>query len=98
MKYKVDVEERTVRLAGDLDLATAPDFVRAVSCLDGTSGDLIVDLAGVEFLDSSGLRAIFDVARTMEGRGRVVLRNPPPQARRVLELVGAATFVEIRFD
>jgi anti-sigma B factor antagonist/stage II sporulation protein AA (anti-sigma F factor antagonist) len=98
MKYMVDVEARTVRLAGDLDLASAPDLIRAVASLDGTSGDLVVDLAEVEFLDSSGLRAIFDIARSMQGRGRVVLLRPAPQARRVLEMVDAASFVEIRFD
>jgi anti-sigma B factor antagonist len=98
MRCTVDVEGRTIRLHGDLDLASAPGFDRAVAPLTDLPGDIVIEMDGVDFLDSSGLRSVFDLAKAIEGRGRVVVRRPTPQARRVLELVRAELLVEVRPD
>ena len=47
----------TVSVGGELNLATADEFSRAV--LSGlATGAVIVDLRGVTFMDSSGVRAL----------------------------------------
>ncbi|HEY4428784.1 MAG TPA: anti-sigma factor antagonist [Solirubrobacteraceae bacterium] len=50
---------RTLSLRGDLDVASAPMLERAIAgmCAAGAT-EIVLDLGGVEFMDSSGLNAI----------------------------------------
>lgn len=53
-----------VEVVGDLDLATAPNLVEAIpSQQPGGTVRIAFDLAGVRFIDSSGLRAMLQVRR-----------------------------------
>jgi anti-sigma B factor antagonist len=74
--------------AGDLDLAAAGMFVEAVNAaFTETLASVILDLAAVRFLDSSGLGALLTLHSRCQTES-VGLRtiNAPKQARRVLEL------------
>ena len=51
-------------------------------------GRLRIDLSGLQFVDTSGVRAFVDVAEKASHRGGLVLHGLPPQLRRVMELVG----------
>jgi anti-sigma B factor antagonist len=78
-------------VTGDLDLEGRVILEAAVAEHDAASG-LTIDLAGVEFVDSSGLRALLWAnRRATEAGGDVVLRSPTPQLRRVLEITGTAS-------
>jgi anti-sigma B factor antagonist len=51
---------------------------------------LVVDLSGLEFMDSSALRVLLRAAKRLEAAGRALrLVNPVGEVRRVLELIGA---------
>ena len=47
-----------LRPVGDLDLLTAPVLTEALAQRGGSGVTLVIDLAAVTFLDSSGLRAL----------------------------------------
>jgi anti-sigma B factor antagonist len=78
----------TVVLGGEIDLATAADMRRRL--FDDTSADVVVaDLAGVGFMDSSGLRALLEVRSRLLAEGRTLtLVNLPAQVRRLFEIAG----------
>jgi anti-anti-sigma factor len=79
----------TLRPAGELDIATAPRLERAL--MDGRRrGDRVVlDLADLEFLDSTGLRVIVRaVEAATTGGWELTLRPGPPAVRRVFEISG----------
>ncbi|HEY1488943.1 MAG TPA: STAS domain-containing protein [Micromonosporaceae bacterium] len=63
-------EATVVAAVGDIDLATASRFTEAISgVLQHTAGGpVIVDLAGVGFCDSSGVRALVHGRRLAEER------------------------------
>jgi len=86
-----------VRLDGELDLATVPLFTEALLEL-AAEREIYLDLATLTFLDSSGLHAILDVARSEDGDRSVILVNPTAAIRRSLEIAGVAEHprVEIR--
>jgi anti-sigma B factor antagonist len=87
---QVQVEaQRAVRISGELDLWTAPQLRDALLPLLSSDGDLVVDLAAVDFIDGAGLRPLLLAARRLEGRGRVVLRSPSSSVSRVLSLIQA---------
>jgi anti-sigma B factor antagonist len=91
---KVTVVEQRGRLTvaaiiGELDLTGAPEaYVRATSLL-GDHPDLIVDLSGVTFCDSTGFNALLRLRRrVMEAEGWLALAAPPAQIGRLLTLIG----------
>ena len=74
-------------LSGDLDLASRSAAVRA--CLSPGHVDIIVDLAGVVFMDCAGYGALI-AARTVLERigGSLTLTNPCGEPLRLLSLIG----------
>ena len=79
----------TVRPAGELDIGTAPRLERAL--LEGRrAGDRVVlDLSGLQFIDSTGLRVIVQaVEAARRGRWELRLRQGPRAVRRVFEIAG----------
>ncbi len=76
--------EGVMWLSGELDMANADSFLeRTMGHLDGQP-TAVLDLSALTFVDSSGIRAILRMVRT-EG---VVVRNPQPNVRNVLEIAG----------
>jgi len=78
-------------ICGECDLSNA-DEIEAWLISFGP-GPLDVDLAGVTFLDSSGLYALMRVTRKNPSL-RVV--NPSPIVRRVLEVTGTTYLIDDR--
>jgi anti-sigma B factor antagonist len=78
-----------VSVSGELDAATANDLEAALAA--GVPGGTMVelDLGGVGFIDSSGLRALLVSQQTAEQTGgSLVLVATTPAVDRLLELTG----------
>ena len=59
---------------------------------------LVLDLAGVTFMDSSGIALILRAQQRMQLLdGSLLVRNVPQQARRVLDAAGIGRLVTIRY-
>ena len=72
---------------GEIDAHTAPTLAAAMMQLP--AGVVTVDVAGVSFMDSSGLRVLLDVAtRAREGGGDLVIVHPTPGIARLVEISG----------
>ncbi|GAA2588077.1 STAS domain-containing protein [Actinomadura fulvescens] len=79
-----------VRLRGELDIANADDLRQALSSARREHGDIVIlDLTGLEFMDSHGLSVIIGCykAATAAGGG-VSLAAPRSIVRRTLEVTG----------
>jgi anti-sigma B factor antagonist len=74
------------RLVGEVDLSNA-DELRALAP-ETDDGDLVLELSGLAFMDSTGLRGMIELARGLEPGGRLVLRNPSPAVDRLFEVTG----------
>lgn len=72
-------------LVGELDSATVPELVDALSTLNGER-DVKLDLAGLTFIDSSGLHAIVAYARSREPDGTVTLCDVSRDIVRIFEI------------
>jgi anti-sigma B factor antagonist len=77
-------------LAGELDLATVPRVEQAADALlAGEPQRLVVDLSGLRFIDSSGLRAIVVLNQRADQEGWALeLVRPSEQVRRVFQISG----------
>jgi len=74
---------------GEIDFHTAPALTEAVREAEGPWRDVVVDLSGVPFMDSSGVHALVDVLHRCRARGgRLTARGVREQPARLLDLVG----------
>jgi anti-anti-sigma factor len=73
------------RLYGELDLAKAADLDGILGEEAAQGGDMKLDLSEVEFLDSAAMGVLARVARTLEGRGRLILQSPSKAVRLAFE-------------
>ncbi|MFI6316340.1 STAS domain-containing protein [Nonomuraea sp. NPDC050556] len=72
-----------LRIEGDLDYGALPALTHALDSLPGDS-DVVVDLAGVTFIDVGCLRALVNAAERLGLR----VHSAPPPVRRLLHLTG----------
>ena len=78
-----------VSLRGELDLAAVDEFTAAVTTALAQCQQLELDLGGLVFLDSAGLRAIVAIHNASRTRGFTYgLRPGPPQVQRLFALTG----------
>ena len=90
----------TVKLAGSLDTATAPDLERQLTpVLASPIKDLVFDLAQLKFISSAGLR-VFSAARKIlkERGGQASFVNMQSQIQEVFEIMQSLPGVAIFKD
>ena len=90
-RITVDRDESCTVLTmfGYLDIATSQELQDAVAALDDSVRGIVLDLAGVDFIDSSGLRALLDVERVATAADRTFsIVRPSANAVRLMEMTG----------
>jgi len=76
-----------VALRGVLDVADAVSVAAALTAVAARERDIIIDLAGLEFIDSSGVAALVRGRRqARHAGGELLLAAPQQQVLRVLTL------------
>src|SRR4051812_46831827 len=79
--------DRVVMLAGEVDMATAPEFAAAVASLCTSDARVVFDLTSVTFMDSSGLSVIAaSLARFGPDGGTACVRGASPMIRRTIQI------------
>ncbi|MET0132161.1 MAG: STAS domain-containing protein [Kibdelosporangium sp.] len=85
-----------VRLLGDVDLATAPVFQRAVQEQVSQRQKFVVDMDGVDFLSSAGLAVLVDVRQQMADQNlKWAVVAARQTVTRPLEITGLLTILPI---
>ena len=75
-----------VTVVGEVDLASEPAMRAQIEqALSAAPDELVFDLAGVQFIDSSGVAQMLVAAKRVAA---VSVRNPSRIAQRVLEVSG----------
>lgn len=89
-----------VVLAGELDLGEAGEATRALAAAaGGARGGVVVDLTGLDFLGSTGIRVLIDASADALSRGlgfRAVPGDGP--ARRIIDMLGLAERLGVEGD
>ncbi|MGI8983561.1 MAG: STAS domain-containing protein [Acidimicrobiales bacterium] len=89
-------EPPILKLRGEVDIATIAILEGSLSTLADGSGDIVVDLADVDFIGLAGLEVLCGRARCMHQRGdRLVISSPPPIARRVIDILGVGELLSL---
>lgn len=93
----VDQFARCLHVSGEFDLAGVGRFAGAAAALTvNRRGDVVVDLAGLRFVDAAGLSALVVLRNTLGELGHdLVLRNVPSPAARVFRVAGLADLLPV---
>lgn len=85
---------------GRVDSSTAPELGEALEGqLTGGSKNLVVDLAGVEYMSSAGLRELVAaLKRAKAAGGDVCLSQLSDRVKEVMELAGLDSIFEVYDD
>lgn len=79
-----------VELVGDIDGNTAPEAqTKILTLVDKPGSKLILDLGGVAYMSSAGLRLLLVIYRKIVGKGgKVVVANIPANIAGTMEATG----------
>ncbi len=81
--------DRLLVVQGELDIATAPELVTMLARMRAHRHPVVLDLAGVTFMDSTGLTMLMDAWLESERDGwSFSVRAASPAVRRVVALAG----------
>lgn len=100
-QLKVDVRYQADRavlcLEGELDLASAPLLEKQIDGIElGTTSTVVLDLQKLQFIDSTGLRAILSAqARLRERGGELAVTPGSSQVQRLLAITRADEHLRI---
>lgn len=86
--------EGGLSVSGEIDAHTAPRVADAIAASE--LSDLSIDMSGVEFVDSSGLRVLVEAHQRLEsGGGRLRLVGASPAVKRLLEISGVDEYLHV---
>jgi len=83
-----------VYIKGELDLAAAEQFQRAVEPLaNDTTKLLVIHLDELTYIDSTGIGMLVALLKTRKKQGaRFAIENVPPKVQRLFDLTGVSYF------
>ena len=76
MLFRAATSGSTIQLSGELDLSTVGQLNEALAPLVSPGGAITLDLSELEFMDSSALQAIYEAAKSLDGRGCLIIHGP----------------------
>ena len=88
-----------ISLEGRLDTSTSADFDFALEPYSDKPTKLVVDLAGVQYVSSAGLRVFLMLAKKLQkSQGALVLCNLTPSVKEVFDIAGFSKMLNIQSD
>ena len=91
-----EADPSMIRVTGEIDAHTAPDMEEVFASADASS-ELSVEMSGVSFVDSTGLRVLVSThKRLADAGGELVLRSPSRSVMRLLEITGLSGELSVR--
>ncbi|WP_420451501.1 STAS domain-containing protein [Ilumatobacter sp.] len=96
LRFVLRAHGRRLEVSGDLDTITAPDVEDALAVASAGVGDVVVDVTHLDVLAAAGVSVLADTARSMVGRGRLIVSGPSDTVRRVLEITDLTRLVDVR--
>lgn len=86
-----------ISLAGSLNTETAQAFgERMQPLLNNPGATLALDMAGLEYISSAGLREVFKAQKAQKAvKGKLIFMGLQPQIRKVFEIVNALPSMRI---
>jgi anti-sigma B factor antagonist len=85
----VDGNKAHISIEGKLSVSTSPDLDREIFALPETVNEFVLDLSGLEYISSAGLRVLVSTQKLAAGRGgSMLLLHPRDEVSEVFDMTG----------
>ena len=95
MEIKKNAETTVIEVVGRLDTTSAPALEKAINEDIGDAKKLVLDLKGVQYISSAGLRVLLGAQKKMQKIGSMKVTNVCEAVMEVLEMTGFADILVI---
>ena len=95
IEIKKNAAETTIEIVGRLDTITAPALDKTINEDIGDAKNLILDVKGMEYISSAGLRVLLGAQKKMQKIGSMKVVNVREEVMEVFEMTGFADILVI---
>ena len=95
IEIKRNADETVIELIGRLDTTTAPALDKTISEDIGDTKNLVLDIKGLEYISSAGLRVLLSAQKKMQKIGSMKVTNVCEAVMEVFEMTGFADILTI---
>ena len=95
IEIKKNAGETLVELVGRLDTTTAPALDKTINDDLGDTKHLVLDLKGLEYISSAGLRVLLGAQKKFQKIGSMKLTNVREEVMEVFEMTGFSDILTI---
>ena len=86
--------DTVIEISGRLDTTTAPVLDKTIGEDISENTNLTLDLKGLEYISSAGLRVLLSAQKRIQKSGSMKLRNASEEVMDVFEMTGFADILE----
>ena len=95
IEIKKNDQETIIEIVGRLDTITAPALDKTINEDIGDTKNLVLDVKGVEYISSAGLRVLLSAQKKMQKIGSMKVTGVCEEVMEVFELTGFADILVI---
>lgn len=95
VNYNREAEKLTVAIQGRLDTMTAPELEKNLGENLGGVTELVLDMTGLQYVSSAGLRVILKTQKLMFNVGKMKLVGVNESVMEVFEITGFSEILNI---
>ena len=95
IEIKKNAAETIIEIVGRLDTITAPALDKTINEDIGDTKNLVLDVKGVEYISSAGLRVLLGAQKKMQKIGSMKVKNVCAEVMDVFEMTGFADILVI---
>jgi anti-sigma B factor antagonist len=95
IEIKKNAEETIIAIVGRLDTTTAPALDKTINEDIGETKNLVLDIKGLEYISSAGLRVLLSAQKKMLKNGTMTVKNVCAEIMEVFEITGFADILTI---
>ena len=95
IEIKKNAAETTIEIVGRLDTITAPALDKTINEDIGDTKNLVLDVKGMEYISSAGLRVLLSAQKKMQKIGSMKVINVCAEVMDVFEMTGFADILVI---
>ena len=95
IEIKKNNQETIIEILGRLDTITAPPLDKTINEDIGDTKNLVLDVKGMEYISSAGLRVLLSAQKKMQKVGSMKVVNVCAEVMEVFEMTGFADILVI---
>ena len=95
IEIKKNEQETIIEIVGRLDTITAPALDKTINEDIGDAKNLVLDVKGMEYISSAGLRVLLSAQKKMQKEGSMKVTGVCEEVMEVFEMTGFADILVI---